>query len=71
MFKQLQQANAHKLYKPVITFRDISSLLTQKFQLKGEDKKMIRFLDADNLKIIMKSDHLIFERGCSKRNYIV
>ena len=71
MFKQLQQANASKIYKPVITFRDISALLTQKFHLKGEDKKMIRFLDAENLKIIMKSDHVIFERGCSKRNFIV
>jgi len=33
---------------------------------------MIRFLDADNLKIITKSDHVIYKSGDSiRRNYIV
>lgn len=32
----------------------------KKFNLKNEDGWMIRFLDAENLKIITKSDHIIF-----------
>jgi len=34
----------------------------KKFDLKTDDGRMIRFLDGENLKIITKSDYLIYER---------
>lgn len=41
----------------MITFRDISVLFNSKFNLKTDDRKMIRFLDAENFKIITHGDY--------------
>jgi hypothetical protein len=59
-FKELLQTNLQKTGEAVLTFRDVSSLLINKFQLKGDDRKMIRFLDADNLKLVTMSGFVIF-----------
>ena len=69
-FKQMVMQNLIKLNKgPVVTFRDILSLIKKKLDLKNDDGRMIRFLDADNLRIITKSDYLIYERPEDVRSF--
>lgn len=49
----------------MVNFYDVIRLVKRKFDLKGEDGKIIRFYDADNLKTITKSDYVIFEKQVS------
>ena len=44
----------------MIFFKDISKLVMIKFKRKREDGRMLRFLDADELKIITRGEHVIF-----------
>ena len=59
-FKDCLQNNVRKTGKAVILFRDVKSIIKRQFQLKSEDGNMIRFLDANELKIIVDSDHVIY-----------
>lgn len=44
------------------------SLIRKKLDIKLDNLSCLRFIDADNLKIITKSDHIIFEGGQRRDN---
>lgn len=74
MFTSILQTNSAKYGQPIITFRDISVLFVSKYKLKPEDRKMIKFLEAESLKILTKSDEVIFssrQSSPSLKNYII
>ena len=67
-----ERAKALQTNSPSLTFKDISNLFLQRFKLSMEEKKMIRFMDAENFKIITKRDYLIYSRSVQQtRNFII
>ena len=57
--------------KGQISFRDILNLIKAKFNLKSKDGRMIRFIDADNQKIIIKDDFIIYQKNIQPRKFII
>lgn len=73
-FRSLMEERARSLQtnSPSLTFKDISNLFLQRFKLSMEEKKMIRFMDAENYKIITKRDYLIYSRSVQQpRHFII
>lgn len=71
-FRALVEVNYRKVGRAVILFRDISTLMKHKFHLKSEDGRMIRFLDAQELKIITRSEHVIFQNDVvAQKTFII
>ena len=68
-FKKIMEANSKnpRIGSACITFKDVLNLVHLKFRVNNDDKKMIRFIDCPGndtqLKIITKSDLVIFKRG--------
>ena len=44
----------------IILFKDVLSLVRKKFEIKQENLSSLRFLHADELRILTKSDHVIY-----------
>ena len=66
------EQNAARTGQACVTFRDVSVQFVSKYKLRPQDRKMIRFLDSENLKIITHADHVLFrkaeQRAC---NFII
>ena len=70
-FKTIISKNFAKHKDFVVTFKDVFNEIKLKYNLDGPSLKMVRFLDADNLKIVTKSDYIIFKTESSRRNFII
>ena len=70
-FKDCLENNVRKTGQAAILFRDVTSIIKRKFQLKSEDGNMIRFLDANELKIIADSDHVIYSANDIKHKSFI
>ena len=70
-FKMIVSKNFGKYKDFVVTFRDVFNEIKLKYSLDGPSLKMVRFLDADNLKIVTKSDYIIFKKDQGRRNFII
>lgn len=58
------EQNARKLQEgAIIQFKDVLTLVRKKLDIKLDNLSCLRFIDADNLKIITKSNHVIFQGG--------
>jgi hypothetical protein len=74
LFRRLMENNHKKSGMAVITFGDICSLFVKNFRINKDDKKWIRFLEAEKLEIVTNLEHIIFKRGernFNVRNYII
>ena len=70
-FKTIITKNFAKHKDFVVTFKDVFNEIRLKYNLDGPSLKMVRFLDADNLKIVTKSEYIIFKKDSSRRNFII
>ena len=61
----------HLFKKGTISFRDVLNMIKTKFNLKSQDGRMIRFIDADNQKIIIKDDFIIYQKNSQPRKFII
>ena len=62
VFKDKMEQNTRRQGMAMITFKDISRAFLDKFKVKGQDTKMVRFLDAHKLSVLTKNDHVIYSR---------
>jgi hypothetical protein len=72
VFKALIEANAEKLLKgAIIQFRDVLTLVRKKLGLTQENLSNLRFLHAEELKFITKSDYPIYQSNGKPNTFII
>jgi hypothetical protein len=71
-FKSLIESNAQKLLKgAIIQFRDVLSLIRKRFNLSQENVSNLRFLHAEELRFVTKSDYPIFQANGKTSTFII
>ena len=72
LFRALIEANAQKLLKgAIIQFRDLLTLIRKKLGLSQENLSNLRFLHAEELRFITKSDYPIYQSNGKHNTYII